>query len=303
MRGELRPAAGAHDEHLVGRQASRPRRSARRCPRTPGGACRPDRRRTAPAGAGPASRRQTYCTRLPRKRLGGRVLLGPARHVHLAEEHQALAFAVFHQRAVLQAVAAVEDRQEVAAGRLLDQHRGHVAAVAAAPDARHLDAAPLDRRPAVACGWWCTSAAAAGASPRRASRGGVSPSSPASSGWSGTRGKTCRRPYSATRKPNRFSSTSAVCSNTTTFSPSRTRPTSGAGPVRRQRPLADDEHVVAGEVRVGLDRLAFGRPAPPAACAVSPFGSNSAILRGRLRRRRARHHVDREACPSASRRC
>ena len=86
---------------------------------------------------------------VPCQRLGGRILLGAARHVELAEEHQPLAFAVFHERAVLQAVAAVEDGQEVAPRRLLDQHRGHVAAVAAAPNLRHLDAAPLDRRPAV----------------------------------------------------------------------------------------------------------------------------------------------------------
>jgi len=44
------------------------------------------------------------------------------RHVELAEEDQPLAFAVFQQRAVLEAEAAVEDGQEVAPRRLLDQH-------------------------------------------------------------------------------------------------------------------------------------------------------------------------------------
>ena len=205
-------------------------------------------------------------------------------HVHLAEEHQPLAFAVFHQRAVLQAVAAVEDRQEVAAGGLLDQDRGDVAAVAAAPDARHVDAAPLDRRRRRTAGSVVVlSGAAAEASPRRASRAGSPPSSPASSGWSGTRWKTCRRPYSATRNPSRFSRTSAVCSKTMTFSPSRTRPRSGPGPSDGQRLLADDQQVVAREVGVGVHRLRLDAHRRPAAWRSRPWGR-----RARSSRRSAR---------------
>ena len=42
--------------------------------------------------------------------------------------------------------------------------------------------------------------------------------------------KTLRRPYSSTRKPNRFSSTSEVCSKTITFRPLRHAATFGPGP-------------------------------------------------------------------------
>ena len=48
--------------------------------------------------------------------------------------------------AVLQAVAPVEDRQEIAARGFLDEDRGHVAPIAAAPEPRDRNAAPVDRR-------------------------------------------------------------------------------------------------------------------------------------------------------------
>ena len=73
--------------------------------------------------------------------------LGAAGHVELAEQDHAPAFAVLQQRAVLEAEPAVDDRQEVAAGGLLDQDRGDVPPIAAPPDAGHADAAPQDRRP------------------------------------------------------------------------------------------------------------------------------------------------------------
>src|SRR5262249_58572268 len=71
---------------------------------------------------------------------------GPAGHVRLAQQYKPLARAVLQQRAVLQRVAAVEDRQEVAARRLLDEHRRDVAPTAAAPGPWYVDAAPLHRR-------------------------------------------------------------------------------------------------------------------------------------------------------------
>src|SRR5438309_5605472 len=67
------------------------------------------------------------------ERLGGRVGLGAPGHIELAEECHSPALAVLHQRAVLKAVASIQDRQEIAAGGLLDQNGSHVAAVATAP--------------------------------------------------------------------------------------------------------------------------------------------------------------------------
>src|SRR5262249_60117088 len=56
-----------------------------------------------------------------------------------------LAVAVLQQRAVLQTEATVEDRQEIAPRRLLDQHGGDIAPTTTAPGPRHIDAAPLNR--------------------------------------------------------------------------------------------------------------------------------------------------------------
>ena len=97
-----------------------------------------------PVGAG--FQVETYRRMFRVERLGRGVGLGAPGHVELAEQDHAPALAVLQQRAVLEAEAAVEDRQEVAARGLLDQDRGDVAAIAAAPDARHRDVAPLDRR-------------------------------------------------------------------------------------------------------------------------------------------------------------
>src|SRR3954471_22203807 len=70
--------------------------------------------------------------------------LGPARDVHLAEKDEPLALTEFEERAVLQGIAAFEDREEIAARWLFDEHRSDVAAIAAAPHARHINVAPLD---------------------------------------------------------------------------------------------------------------------------------------------------------------
>ena len=228
--GQFLPAAGTHDQHLVGRQVSALVRSqgdaglfeialAGRIADVEG---------LAPWRRFPGGR---VVEDVPGQRLGRRVGLGAPGHVHLAEQHHALAFAVLHQRAVLEAEAAVEDRQEIAAGGLLDQHGGHVAAVAAAPHARHLDVAPLDRRGAAVAGAEFVLQA------RRQDRRLAAPVAQvlrAEPGQKRMVGHALERPAAGrtpcTRKPNRFSSTSEVCSNTITFSPSRTRVMSGAGP-------------------------------------------------------------------------
>src|SRR5262245_25456353 len=72
--------------------------------------------------------------------------LGASSHGHLAEQHYPLALTVLQQGTVLEAVTAVEERQEIAPRGFLDQNRGDIASTAAAPGPRHVDAAPLDRR-------------------------------------------------------------------------------------------------------------------------------------------------------------
>ena len=57
------------------------------------------------------------------ERFGRRLDLSPIADVQLAEEHHAAALAIFHQRRVLEAEAALQDGQKIAAGRLLDQDR------------------------------------------------------------------------------------------------------------------------------------------------------------------------------------
>src|SRR6185437_16710601 len=78
---------------------------------------------------------------------GGGITFGPARHVELTKEHHSFAFAIFHQRAVLKAEAAIENRQEITARGFFDQHRRHISAIAATPHPRHWYARPLDGRP------------------------------------------------------------------------------------------------------------------------------------------------------------
>ena len=216
---------------------------------------RPDRRRRRPSGSGAGFQVDTYWRMFRASDSAAGIGLGASGHVHLAEQHQALAFAVLQQRAVLEAEAAVEDRQEIAARGLLDQHRGHVAAIAAAPDARHRDVAPLDRG-AVTRAASRNRAAAAGSSPRRASRAGAPRRARPAADDRAPAGRPAAGRTPATRNPNRFSRTSEVCSKTITFRPSRTRSMSRRRPVHGQRGLADDQHVVGRQIGVGVDGLA-----------------------------------------------
>ena len=83
---------------------------------------------------------------IPDQQIGGRIAFGPSGHVHLAEYHKSLAFAVFHERAVLKAIPAVEDRQEISLRRFLDQDGRDVSPAPAPPDAGDVEPAPLDDR-------------------------------------------------------------------------------------------------------------------------------------------------------------
>src|SRR6266850_3168343 len=49
------------------------------------------------------------------------IALRPTGHIHLAEQDHALAFTVFHQRAVLEAEPAIENRQEISSRWFLNQ--------------------------------------------------------------------------------------------------------------------------------------------------------------------------------------
>ena len=49
------------------------------------------------------------------ERLRRRVAFGPSGHIELAEKHHSSAVAKFQQRAVLQAVTAIQDRQKITA--------------------------------------------------------------------------------------------------------------------------------------------------------------------------------------------
>ena len=106
-----------------------------------------------------------------------------------------------------------------------------------------------------------------------------SESRPARIGWSGTRGKTLRRPYSCTRKPKRFSSTSADCSKTITLRPSRTRVRSRPGPfsVSAFLPMTRVENAVRSDPAVTVAPVI---PREARSLVVSPEGSNTASLGG-----------------------
>src|SRR5271166_4479012 len=79
---------------------------------------------------------------IPDQRLGRWIGLRASGHIELTEHHQALAFVVLQERAVLKAEAAVHDRQEIPASRLLDQDRRHVSSIATSPHARDRNVAP-----------------------------------------------------------------------------------------------------------------------------------------------------------------
>ena len=130
------------DEYLVSGQfpVVGRRRETRRFEMLPAGflACVNDR---------PARRRfpgRDVADDVPHQGLGGRVVLSAAGDVGLAEQHHAFAFPILHQGGILQGVTAVEDGQEVARCRFLDQRRGDVAPVAATPAPLDLQSAPLD---------------------------------------------------------------------------------------------------------------------------------------------------------------
>ena len=139
-------APRADHEDLVLSDEVAPSSQPRRSPRIRDGASRPDRRHRRRFRRGPASRSTAY-SRIFRASdsAAGSASVRPVTS-SWQNSTMPLPFAVLQQRAVLEAEAAVEDRQEIAASGLLDQDRSHVAAIPAAPDARHRDVAPLDRR-------------------------------------------------------------------------------------------------------------------------------------------------------------
>ena len=55
------------------------------------------------------------------QRLGRRIDVRSPGYVELAKHEHSSSVAEFHQRAVLKAVAAVQDRQEIAAGRFFEK--------------------------------------------------------------------------------------------------------------------------------------------------------------------------------------
>src|ERR1043166_2833178 len=73
------------------------------------------------------------------------IAFGSPGDIYLTEQNHSAAFAVFQQRAVLKAVAAVNDREKISTRRFLDQHGSNVAAIATAPEVRHGNIAPIHR--------------------------------------------------------------------------------------------------------------------------------------------------------------
>src|SRR5215475_374189 len=65
--------------------------------------------------------------------LRSRIALRSSGNIQLAKKNPPPAFAMFDERAVLETVAAVDDREEIAASRFLDRDGSGVAAIAAAP--------------------------------------------------------------------------------------------------------------------------------------------------------------------------
>ena len=78
------------------------------------------------------------------KPVGGGIRFAATGDIHLAKDHESLALAVFEQGAVLEAVAAVEDRKKVASDGFLNQHGGDVPPVATAPKPGHGEVTPKD---------------------------------------------------------------------------------------------------------------------------------------------------------------
>ncbi len=124
--GQRLPAARPHDEHLIGRELASVVRlysNTRECEMTLSGRLA-DIKRLPPRSWLP---RRHVPDQAARDRLGGRVAFRTTTDVQLAKHHQALAFAVLHQRGVLEAVTAVEEGQEIPLCRLLDQNRSDIA--------------------------------------------------------------------------------------------------------------------------------------------------------------------------------
>src|SRR6266540_4994744 len=80
------------------------------------------------------------------QRPGNRLTFSSSSHIHLTEQNQTAAFAILQERGVLEAVAAIEDRQEIAARRFLNEDGGDVATIATAPEPRDGNVTPVDRR-------------------------------------------------------------------------------------------------------------------------------------------------------------
>src|SRR6266436_664387 len=78
------------------------------------------------------------------QRFSNRIALGSASNIHLTKQNHSPAFAILHERAVLKAVTTVDDRQEIAARRFLDQNRSNITAITAAPKPSDRNIAPLD---------------------------------------------------------------------------------------------------------------------------------------------------------------
>ena len=136
--GEFLPAAGADDQHLIGRGLPTFIGTDRQCRPSPNGSAgRIAHVQGLPARGGfPLGHVKVMMFRANCSAAGS-VSVRPVTSIW-QKHHHPLAVAVLHQRAVLEAVAAVDDRQEIAAGGLLIKHAGHIPATAAPPQPRQL---------------------------------------------------------------------------------------------------------------------------------------------------------------------
>ncbi len=213
---------------------------------------------------------------------GGRIVLAACGHVHLAEQDEALPLAIHHERAELEAEAAVDDGQEVSAGGFFDQHGGHVPPVAGPVGPRGLDAAPLDGGAKIGLHRVM-------GQPRRQDRGLAAPVAkavgvePGEQRMIGHAGEDSSQTVLLDTKAETLLQHVGRLLEHDHLQPPADAGDVGRRTVDRQGGLADDQHAVAAQVGIGGDRIISN--AHPGE---QPGGFALGIEQGRLGGRRGR---------------
>ena len=194
---------------------------------------------------------------VPQQTFRGGIVFRAPRHVQLTKQDHPAALTILQQRTVLQTEPAVDERQKVAASRLLDQDRGHVAAVPTSPQPRDFQSAPAHRRGPV------VSVAGCAHPTRRNERRRAPPVAQMLVAKSSQDRMSCdsrpdgAEPVFLDAEAQPLLQDLRSLFEDQDLEPVRNSPQVGCRPLGGQRGFADHQQVISSQIGPGVDGLAF----------------------------------------------